>query len=271
MLVDVALVRFCMVRLPGAAPPVQEPAVAEELVRSFTGFLGRLTCAGKGGRHGGGGGGGGGGGVCAARFGRCIYTGEGHTLPYCPANAEVLSRLLPHVARCPLDAFAADGWVIHLLGRGGGRLSANRLATLRLRQATPGDGPTHWAIASVLRALGVELVELSAGLSAARRWGPGGRHHPTGYLAYWLGAAGGPASPPPPPAPWGPVGPCAWPQPPVTLPRLRRVSFLGSVGAADVAALADAAPRLTHLHLMGAVAAGALGALALPALPDLES
>jgi len=205
------------------------------------------------------------------RFGRCIYTGEGHTLPYCPAISEVFSRLLPHVARCPLDAFAADGWVIRLLGRGGGRLSANRLATLRLRQATPGDGPTHWAIASVQRAHGAELVELSAGLSAARRWGPGGRHHPTGYLAYWLGAAGGPASPPPPPAPWGPVGPCAWPQQPVTLARLRRVSFLGSVGAADVAALADAAPRLTHLHLMGAVAAGALGALALPALPELDS
>jgi len=249
------------------APTVHEAAVADELVQSVAAFLKRLSRA----EQGGGGRGHGGGGVRVARFGRCEHTGREPFLPYSPANAEVLGRLLPHLARCPLGAFAADQWVIRLLGRGGARLSAAPLRTLRLRRATTGDGPTHWAIASVVRTHAAELVELTAGLhTMGGSMDHPGRHHPTGFLAYWLGAVGGPTSPPPPPPPYGPVPPCADPLPPVSLPCLRIFSFLGSVSSYDASALVAAAPRIAHLHLTGAVGVGGLAALALPALPELS-
>jgi len=243
------------------AATVHEPAVADELGRSVAAFLGRLQgVVQDGGR-----------GVRAARFGRCDFGPFSDPLPYSPANAEVLGRLLPHLARCPLDAFVADGWVLRLLGRDSARVSTGRLRTLRLRRAAVGDGPTHWAIASVVQAHAAELVDLTLGLCNERTSEIGEMfHHPTGFLCYWLGVAGGPASPPPPPPPWGPAAPRAGARPPVALPHLRVFSFLGSASAADVAALATAAPRLARLHLAGAVGRGALAALAPPALPELD-
>jgi len=140
-----------------------------------------------------------------------------------------------------------------------------------LRRATTGDGPTHWAIASVVRTHAAELVELTAGLCTMGGSMSGDdHHHPTGFLSYWLGAVGGPTSSPPPPSPYGPVPPCADPLPPVSLPCLRIFSFLGSVSASDAMALVAAAPRLTQLHFTGAVGVGGLTALALPALPELN-
>jgi len=255
------------IRDPALGPTTHDSAVADELVRSVAAFLGHFTGGagrdGSGGRL-----------LRAARLGRIYHTGQLDILPYSPANADVLGRLLPPLASCPLDAFAADGWAIRLLGQGGARLSAGRLRTLRLRRATAGDGPTHWAIASVLRTHAAELEEVVVGLSAepVHRSALGDAdecsHHVTGYLSYWLGAAV--ASPLPPPllipAPWGSGGPA----PPVQLPHLRVLSFLGSVDAADMAALVAAAPRLSTLSLHGAVGRGALKGLALPAVPELN-
>jgi len=238
---------------PALGPTTHDPAVADALVRSVTAFLRQLTggarCGGSGRR----------GQVRAARLGRIFHTGRQEMLPYSPANANVLRRLLPPLAGCSLEEFAADGWPIRLLGQGGSRLSASRLRTLRLRRAAVGDGPTHWAIASVLRMHAVELVEVAVGLEHS--------YHVTGYLSYWLGAAvTSPLPPPPIPAPWGSGSPA----PPVQLPHLRVLSFRGSVDAADAAALVTAAPRLSSLSLHGAVGRGALKGLALPALPELD-
>jgi len=238
---------------PALGPTTHDPAVADALVRSVTAFVDRLT---GGARRGGSGDRGQ---VRAARFGRIFHTGRQEMLPYSPANADVLRRLLPPLAGCPLEAFVADGWPIRLLGQGGARLSAGSLTTLRLRRAAVGDGPTHWAIASVLRIHAVELEEVAVGLEHT--------HHVTGYLSYWLGAAVASLLPPPPiPAPWGSGGPA----PPIQLPRLRVLSFRGCVDAADAAALVKAAPRLSSLSFHGAVGRGALKRLALPALPELD-
>ena len=251
---------------PALGPTTHDPAIADELVRSMTAFLGHFTGGagrdGSGGRR-----------LRAARLGRVFHTGRVHLLQYNPANASVLGRLLPPLAGCPLDAFAADQWPIRLLGKGGARLSAGRLRTLRLRRAAAGDGPTQWAIASVLRTHAAELEEVVVGLSAetslliAQDGLYQRTHHVTGYLSYWLGAAvASPFPPPLIPAPWGSGSPA----PPVQLPHLRVLSFLGSVDAADVAALVAAAPRLSSLSLHGAVGRGALRGLALPAVPDLN-
>jgi len=134
-----------------------------------------------------------------------------------------------------------------------------------------GHGPTHWAIASVMRTHAAELVELTAGLRTTGVWMDEiSRHNPTGFFAYWLGAVGGPTSPPPPPPPYGPTPPCADPLPPVSLPCLRICSFIGSVSSSDGAALVAAAPRLAHLRLTGAVGVDGLSALAFPALPHVS-
>jgi len=77
------------------AATVHESAVTDELVRSVAAFVKRLSRA----EQDSGGCGHGGGGVRAARLGRCEHTGRKYFLPYSPANAEVLGRLLPHLAR----------------------------------------------------------------------------------------------------------------------------------------------------------------------------
>jgi len=233
---------------------------------------------------------GGGGGGCgdrrcrlrAVRLGRVHYSMDSHEelLYYTPANADVLERLLPALAAAAPDTFLADGWVIRVLGRGGQRLSAGRLRTLRLRRAIVEDRPSHWALASVLRLHGSELEAVTLGLpiepyallpAALGDHGYCQEHWPTGYLAFWLGAEGdgGASPPPPPPPPWAP--PTLGAPSPVALPALRAFSFLGSVSAADAAALATAAPALTDVRLIGAVGTGALAALALPALPCLDA
>jgi len=216
----------------------------------------------------------------AVRLGRVHYSMDHREelLYYTRANAEVLERLLPPLAAAAPDTFVADGWVIRVLGRGGQRLSAGRLRTLRLRRAIAEDIPSHWALATVLRLHGAELEDVTLGLeiepytllSPLHEHGYTQEHWPTGYLAHWLGAAGEggarPLSPPPPP--WTPP-PSAAPTP-VALPALRLISFLGSVSAADAAALVAAAPALTNVRLIGAVGTGALAALAPPALPRLD-
>jgi len=243
---------------PALGPTRHDPTVADELVRSVAAFLGRLTGGGRS--------------LRAARLGRIFHTGRLDMLPYSTANANVLGRLLPALASCPLEAFAADGWPIRLLGQAGARLSAGRLTTLRLRRAAESDGPTHWAIASVLRTHAAELKEVTVGLRAesltSSQDDPYERtHHVTGYLSYWLGAAvASPLPPPPTPAPWG----SGDPGPSVLMPLLRVLSFLGSVDAADAAALVAAAPRLSSFSLHGAIGRGALRGLALPGLPELN-
>jgi len=251
---------------PEMGPTTHDPAVTKELVRSVAAFLvhlkGTAECSGSGGR-----------GLRAARFGRIHQEGRQDMLPYSPANADVLGRLLPPLAACPLEAFAADGWPIRLLGRSDARLSVGPLTTLRLRRAGVGDGPTHSAIASVLRAHAAELEEVVVGLEAEYLTGgyPNDwfkrTHHFTGYLAHWLGAAESSPLWPPPTCSPSDTGCRA---PPVQLSRLRVLSFLGSVDAVDVAALVVAAPRLSSLCLYGAVGRGALKGLALPALPELD-